>query len=176
LNASNWLGLGNGAALNTKTGQLIQAFDPVNLSGGGSGGNLNSADYKTFIDFASSVFLPLAESNKRAEVVRTQGEDVAALTDFTSAFKNADGSLNLQEVTKNLTEGQLATFAEYLTEYTQNYQIGVDPTKTFQAQVTNTGLMRDPKTKELFIYKRLPNGKVEIKSNAGRRVPLPVQK
>lgn len=158
---NNWMNIGQGHVLDIRTGDVTKAYDYKTGTGGSAVGNLNSSDYRLFNEYTTATFLPLAMENRRAELVKTQGESAAKLVDLIGEFKNDDGSTNFQALMKYLSEEQRVEFAGQLNEYTTNIGRGIPPTGTFLQQQMEANTVQTPDGKT---WRIMPDGSyVEVK-------------
>ena len=153
---NNWMNIGQGHVFNIDSGEIVKAY-PYQIGGQGVG-NLNSSDYRLFNEYTSAVWLPLAEANKRAEIIRTQGEGAAKVVDLSRFFKNDDGSTNFQAIMRYLSDVQRTQFSTDLNQYTLNASRGLPPTTTFQQQQTGIITHIDPTTGEVMHLRINPDG------------------
>ena len=131
---SRYMGLGQGYYLDAKTGTVKKGYD-WQTGQGGSLGNLNTADYRLFMQMVVPDFVNAAKQNKYNELVQSHGEDTAKVADLMEAFRDpVTGGINFEAVMSYLTPEQRAQFAGKLHQYTVNYVGGVPPTGTFLQQ------------------------------------------
>lgn len=134
-----WTGMGQGYALNTKTGEVIKKFNWKTGEQGGVVGNLKSADYKQFIDLTMPKYLGSAEEARYQELVKSKGEETAKqmrdLGAIMGFFRDKEtGSLDFAAVTQYLDPQQNAEFAADLYKYTIGEAMGVPRTATYLQQ------------------------------------------
>ncbi len=156
--SNKYMNIGQGHVFDVETGNVVKAYDYQTGGGGSAVGNLNSSDYRLFNEYTTATFLPTAIENRRAEVVKTQGEEFAATVDLIGEFKNEDGSTNFQRLMKYLSEEQRVQFAGQLNEYTNNVARGISPTGTFLQQQIEANTITTPDGKK---WRVLPDGSYE---------------
>ena len=142
---NSMMNLGQGHILDVTSGNIIQAYNYQTGSAGDSIlGNLNSAAFKTFNDYNNATFAKLAKDNMRQHIIKTKGQAVADLKDFTTIFQNADKTYNTSAILENLTPEQSQQYSEELVKYTMDHVSGRPaPMRFHQQQVEGVGALRN---------------------------------